>query len=159
MDSINGLDIKAIKPTLHEKYSLNLYNWLTKRGRTDRAKRSKVYRDKQGALWIGYFYSDEPNTWFSGAKLIQVLSQGNRSMSGAWIDVNPQKLKELKNFWRDYTRIGRCAIDKKHLMWFRQSSNRWHVEGENRTCNWCNKGKQHIHRWTETVEHEGWVND
>lgn len=44
----NGLDIKAIAPRRGDKYSPNLYKWLTDPKRRYRASESLVYRDKEG---------------------------------------------------------------------------------------------------------------
>ena len=41
----NGLDLRAIDPRNGEKYSLNLYQWLTLRTKKHRAETSRVFSD------------------------------------------------------------------------------------------------------------------
>ena len=50
----NGLDVQAINPRNGEKYSLNLYQWLSKRDDKMRAWASRVYRDADGSLFVGW---------------------------------------------------------------------------------------------------------
>ncbi len=71
----NNLDIKAISPKNGDKYSPNLYKFLTSSRREITAMYGQVYRDKQGILWLGH--RDEDG-WFMGARLIAVLCQGRR---------------------------------------------------------------------------------
>jgi hypothetical protein len=40
-------------------------------------------------------------------------------------------------------------------MSFIGGENRWKQTGDTRECQWCG-AKQHLERWTETVEREAW---
>lgn len=56
-------------------------------------------------------------------------------------------MTDIADFWGRYLKIGRCAIDEDHTMHFINSENRYSMEGEIRTCNWC--GAKHL-RTVET---------
>jgi len=66
------------------------------------------------------------------------------------------KLTLLADFWSDYARIGRCAIDTDHSRHFIGGDTRWAVSGDIRSCLWCEGHTQTLRRWTETVERERW---
>lgn len=145
----NGLDVSAIHPRNGEKYSHNLYAWLTDRNRPHRAKTSRVYRDTVGALWIGHLDLGD----LIGARLYGVLCNGAEEQSAYW---DARGLDEASDFWLRYMADGRCAIDQEHNQHFVGDATRWRVDGDTRTCMWCGKVRQTLVRWTETVERERW---
>lgn len=147
----NGLDIKAIAPRRGDKYSPNLYKWLTDPKRRYRASESLVYRDKDGLEWIGRLDGDA----IIGERLIATLCQGRSAFSKFWLGVSG--LVEVKDFWQRYTQKGRCAIDTNHEMHFIGDEGRWQQSGDSRTCLWCGH-QQSLIRWTETVERQEWQN-
>lgn len=147
----NGLDVQAIHPRNGEKYSPNLYQWLSKRDDKMRAWASRVYRsaDKTWVSWIGWISDDGE---FFGNRLGNVLCHG---LKAEVICVNNVELEEIPDFWARYTAVGRCAIDVDHTMSFIGDENRWKQTGDTRECQWCG-AKQRLDRWTETVEREAW---
>ena len=148
----NGLDLRAIDPRNGEKYSLNLYQWLTKRDDKMRAWASRVfYRDADGSLFVGWAHEDHPGDFF-GARMGHILCYGSRA--GLWC-YSSLALEEIPDFWDHYAAVGRCAIDVDHTMSFIGDENRWKQTGDTRVCQWCG-AKQHLERWTETVEREAW---
>ena len=147
----NGLDVQAIDPRNGGKYSLNLYQWLTKRDDKMRAWASRVYRDADGSLFVGWPSESHPGE-FIGARMGHILCYGSRA--GLWC-YSSLALEEIPDFWARYTAVGRCAIDVDHTMSFIGDENRWKQTGDTRVCQWCG-AKQHLERWTETVEREAW---
>lgn len=146
----NGLDVAAVHPRNGTRYSPNLFSWLTMRSRKHHAWTSRVYRDKDGTLWIGRL--DQGDLF--GARLMNVLCNGSKAESGCWI--NQQGLVEVADFWPRYMRDGRCAIDTEHTQYFIGDDTRWAVDGDTRTCLWCGKARQVLARWTEVVARQEW---
>ena len=150
---MNGLIIQNIHPKLGEKYSPNLYAWLTKKNNTHRAWNSRVYQDKEGTFWIGF---NDGNVFMCGSRLMGVLCNGAKEGTGAYS--NMQSMTEITDFWERYMDIGRCAIDIDHKMYFINDDNRWKVEGDQRECQWCGNCTQtkHVHEEVKVIER--WVN-
>lgn len=146
----NGLDVATIHPQMGGKYSPNLYAWLTMPGKKHNAWMSRVYRDSEGVLWIGFM----DDGFLIGARLMSVLCLGVKAQTAAWSDLG--EMVEIDGFWRRYTAIGRCAIDAGHTMFFIGDNGRWLVEGETRTCQWCGNHTQRQHKIMETVERSEW---
>jgi len=148
----NDLDIKAIDPRRGAKFSPNLSAFL-KRPRNEVQRRlSRVYRDLDGTLWLGYPDED----YFIGTRLMAVLCNGAKTDTMAY----PRMVKELvevERFWINYMRDGRCAIDAEHKQFFIGDDSRWSTSGETRSCNWCGKATQRMKRWTEVINKSGWV--
>ena len=147
----NYLELCAIDPRHGEKYSPNLYQWLAKRNDIMRRRYSRVYRDADGSLFIGWFSEDHAYE-FHGARLGDVLCRGGLATLWCWPRL---VLEEVPDFWERYTAVGRCAIDVDHTMSFIGGENRWKQTGDTRECQWCG-AKQHLERWTETVAREAW---
>jgi hypothetical protein len=150
----NGLDIKAINPKNGQKYSPNLYKFMTDPQRRGSATYTMIYRDHQGVLWLGI--RDEEG-WFHGARLIAVLCSGRKETVFAHPPVFGKALTEVKGFWKRYVSDGRCEIDKAHDMYFVGDKDRWSVKGDHRTCTWCGKVRQKKERYVEKVRKERWV--
>ena len=147
----NGLDVQAIDPRNGEKYGPNLHHWLTKRDDKKRAWASRVYRDDDGALFVGWASEDESGN-FIGARMANILCHGGKAKVFYWLRLKPE---EIPDFWQRYTAVGRCAIDEAHTMSFGGDENRWKQDGDTRVCQWCGH-KQVLERWTETVSREAW---
>ena len=147
----NGLNVKEIAPRRGNKFSPNLYKWLTDSRRPYRAIESRVYKESDGRLWIGRL--DEESGAMIGERLFAVLCQGRSAISKFWMGVG--KLTEIENFWPEYLLKGRCAIDPKHEMHFVGDKTRWQQDGDSRVCLWCGQ-RQTLARWTETVERQEW---
>lgn len=146
----NNLDLKRITPSCGQKYSPNLYRWLTDPKAQSRSWSSRVYRDKDGTLWVGILDGRE----LIGSKLIGVLCSGVREGSAAWQGIDAE---EIHGFWERYMTDGRCAIDTAHNMYFINDEGRWKVDGDARSCQWCGKHNQTLKRWTEAGQCEKWV--
>lgn len=146
----NELDVTLIAPNKGAKYSPNLYKWLTIK-ESHRSWSSKVYRDTDGLLWIGIY---DGVGELMGCMLNGVLCNGIKESSAAHQRV---KAAEVPNFWVEYVKSGRCAIDTAHDTNFINGDSRWTHHGGKRSCNWCQNCTQTLKRWTETVEREAWV--
>lgn len=148
----NGLDVAAVHPSRGSKYSPNLHKWLTARGRRHRAWTSRVYRDADGALWIGTLDLGD----LFGSRLMEVLCSGTKAQSCCWVGL--VGLVEVSDFWLCYVRDGRCAIDAAHQQYFIGDESRWAVIGDTRSCLWCGKAQQVLSRWTDAVQRSEWIN-
>lgn len=148
----NNLDVSRLSPKWGDKYSLNLYRWLTAQGRRAYAEYSRVYKDTNGTLWIGILQDKE----LFGSHLMGVLCNGAQEGTAAHQRVDAQ---EVPDFWDNYISIGRCAVDTEHSTNFVNAESRWRTRGDRRFCEWCHKASQTLKRWSETIPCEGWVND
>lgn len=145
-----------VSPQRGEKFSPNLHRWLKHRNNWRLAQR--VYRDRDGTLWIGWFDEED---WFYGARLFEVLGFGAQTTTGAYPNLRRQ-LQEIEDFWPQYQAVGRCAIDPDHKVLFIDDHLRWHAVGDSRTCTWCNNARQVLSRGTlqiggAEVAFEAWV--
>ncbi|MCL4526433.1 MAG: hypothetical protein M1492_08060 [Gammaproteobacteria bacterium] len=148
----NGLDLAAINPSNGLQFSPNLYRFLRKHGST-RAKTWRVFRDGDNTLWVGLL----DDGWLHGARLMGILCYGAREQAWAHVPGSICDLHEVPQFWTDYMRIGRCAIDPEHRMSFIGDETRWSVHGNERSCLWCGNARQRLETWVEEVRHERWV--
>jgi hypothetical protein len=129
-NTLGGL--AQVHPRRGEKYSENLYPWLA----ANRVyhEHASVYLDKEGTHWIGLLDHD----WFHGTRLISVLCLGRGAKTAAYRAPTFPSMQEVRNFWQDYLRDGRCAIDRAHKMDFRNAEGRFVGEGDRLFCSWCN---------------------
>lgn len=148
----NGLEIKAINPKNGDKFSPNLFKFLSSRRRKFMAEYAGVFKDDRGWLWLG----SRDEGWFHGARLLGVLCNGRKEQTFAYPHL-AHRLTEVPDFWVRYVRDGRCAIDISHDMYFLNDDNRWKVEGDHRTCRWCGRVRQRLERYVEKVDRERWV--
>lgn len=150
----NGLNLADIAPARGAKYSPNLHAFLSSRSGRSIARFGRVYADKTGSLWLGFF---DDTASFIGAKLSQVLCYGAKADSFSYCGM--RELREVEGFWTAYVQDGRCAIDREHKTYFLGDDTRWQTHGQERSCLWCGKHSQVLKRWTETVqvEKEQWV--
>lgn len=147
----NDLDLALIAPKLDAKFSPNLHQWLKHRPYSEL---QHVYKDAEGALWIGRV----DDFWFSGIRLGSVLCNGKKQGTYAY----PNKGKDLTkvtDFWPNYVRNGRCAIDPEHQAYFIDDASRWLTEGGVRHCQWCGNHTQVLLEWEEVKVEEkaAWV--
>jgi hypothetical protein len=150
----NGLDLAAIHPRNGPQFSPNLHRFLKKRV-YPWANTCRIYRDMDDILRIGVL---EEDGWFHGAWLMGVLCYGPREQVWAHPPGNLGGLQGITDFWADYMRIGRCAIDPEHQRSFIGDETRWAVsdDGNHRTCLWCGNARQKMETWAEQVQHERW---
>lgn len=145
----NGLDIALIHPNKSAMYSPNLYKWLTSPSRKHRAWTSRVYKDREGTLWVGMLDLGD----LIGQRLMHVLCNGAKTESAAWCGL--KGLTEVGGFWKRYIEVGRCAIDPAHREFFVGGDTRYKIDGDLRTCLWC--GATHKRVLTpRTVMDETW---
>lgn len=150
----NGLDLSLIAPRNGDKYSQNLYLYLTgKETRHITARYARVYADGSSAKWLGYIDNEGV---FIGARLTVVLCYGRKATTGCW-GRKLGRLQEVIGFWGHYVKDGRCAIDPEHEMHFVDDATRWRGGIDERECLWCGKVRQRRERYTRTTEYERWV--
>lgn len=150
--------LSAIRSIQGDKYSPNLYRWIVAKSPKTVEVMIRVFVATDGSKWIGYL----DDGWFVGSRLLGVLCNGGKEQSFAYrardIERNCGALVEVENFWTEYIADGRCAIDREHAMHFIGEETRW-VYGEGtRSCLWCCKAKQSLHKWAETIQREAWRN-
>lgn len=153
------LALKDIAPNVNPAFSPNLHQWVGKHSHfhPDGTTPDTVWRVRTGAsidlpagtLFIGHVDGE----YFSGSRLVSVLCNGRKEMRWAFVRL-AEHLEEFEDFWGQYKRLGRCAIDPDHRITF--LGDRWHEEGSTRTCLWCGNTQQQ-ERWTEEVERTRWV--
>lgn len=142
-------DIKALSPKAGAKFSPNLYRWLVRRARYRNLERIGVFRAVDGRLFVG---SKDDTGLVSGAPLWTVMHGGAQNMSFCYL--GSQGWRELKTFWREYAKRGRCHVDPKHEHTF--VDERWETCGNRRTCLWCGTKQRRVAKRRTVVEHS-WV--
>ncbi|WP_075323855.1 hypothetical protein [Acidithiobacillus albertensis] len=150
----NHLHLPTIDPQNHQKYSNNLYRFLKKRD-PEWVASCQVYRDQDQMLWIGVM----EHGWFSACTLLGVLCLGAAERTGSYALQRFTKIEEVKGFWEEYMRVGRCAIDPKHQRAFLEDESRWLMSKDQttRSCLWCGEVKQRLVIEEEMIEHRKWV--
>jgi hypothetical protein len=150
------LDLTKISPGLGDKFSPNLYEFLSMKKNREH-KDWQVFQAKDGRPVLGWLFDGE----VMGARLFEVLAYGKKAKQWCFTD----DLKLDRDFWKHYEAIGRCAIDKhERAAW----EERWDVGGliptdalggiykaTKRTCRWC-KRKEALRQWEEVVVRERW---
>lgn len=133
--------LDKIAPKRHQKYSPNLYKWLKRNPGI--AAQAQVWReDNTKDLWIG-FLGDDCLYW-TGAMLMQVLCTGAKHSTGSYSFKQFKGMNVVENFWKEYIRIGRCAIDPEHKVWFLNSDTRYVGTTTGRKCQWCGQEQELI---------------
>lgn len=140
----------AIRPENDAKFSPNLYAYLRKCSGTFLA-RVRVFEEADGTQWIGYLFDGD----LIGARLSQVLCYGAKVQNFSFSRV-AERLQEVEGFWEQYAQDGRCALDRKHLMYFAGDASRWSVNGTTRQCQWCSKAAQRLVRQEVVTHKESW---
>jgi hypothetical protein len=151
MTQQNSLDLNTIDPSNGAKFSPNLHSFLSMRRRRHTLQYMRVYVDKDKTLWIGYFDTD----CFIGNRLMQVLCYGPKSETFAYVKM--KDLVEVPNFWKNYQKVGRCAIDTEHKQYFVGDDTRWSLQGDHRSCQWCGRGHQRLQQKVTQEVRTEWV--
>jgi len=144
------IDLTSIDPARGEKFSPNLFRWLKNQKRhgfsLDELVVCRADGDN-GALYIGRL---ERDGWLSGSSLRTVLARGGRASTFACPPGFGFKL--VADFWRNYERDGRCAIDPDHRQHFQGDDGRYVVssDGTERVCTWCGL-RQAKARWVKVT--------
>jgi hypothetical protein len=149
------------------KYSQYLYLWLryNKRYRKvffaenfwfDPEKSDEFSEDKNVSHQIYIGIPDEvPNDeFFSGSELRRIINFGSKEHGYAY------HLKKLGNvtditdwFWEKYLRIGKCAIDPEHTIYWRERYD--DIDDKSRSCRWCGR-VENLHIVERTVKDKVW---
>lgn len=142
-----GTDIGDLLSAIHPKnspaFSANLHRWMLSHGRTGDtvyrlnacSKLANVYSAR--TLFLGQPYADySGDNDFSGVLLMGVLCKGSKAARVCLAGDAPS-LVEVENFWDQYKLVGRCAIDDKHSVEFRDQDQRFHQIDGHRACKWC----------------------
>ena len=164
------LRLRDVAASKSPSYSPNLYRWLLKKGHffSDGGILQCVFRVKNktqaaevfgaGTLLIGYRCQDVDSNPvdkdFIGVRLMATLCQGSKADSWCYSGITDD-IELVENFWDQYLRVGRCAIDPEHEEHF-SGAKRYTEADEERSCLWC--GAQHrkeFHR--RTVQDVLWV--
>ena len=148
----NEIDLEVIHPSQGEKYSPNLYAFLSSLKSRASLRYQRVFLDAAGTHWLGYYFDGD----FTGQRLSTVLCEGARVTTYSF--TNLPDLVEVEGFWAKYAAIGRCAIDTDHAMYFVGDATRWHEHEGHRSCQWCNQVRQVKKQHTEVKVTETWAN-
>jgi hypothetical protein len=148
------IDVAKINPKNGNKFSPNLYKFI-------KAKKCrllyKIYKDARGAFYIGTVDNDYGDgIWFTGTLLMRVLCLGRGADTYARA-IAKNDFVEVVDFWDDYYKYGRCAVDIDHTGSFMGDNGRWIQFGDKRECTWCGNFSQVLRRWTVEVEKSEWV--
>lgn len=130
---MSEFDCKRFNPSIHEKYSPNLYKNLKSLTSISVYKSPKVFRDNDGCLWLGVIYDGD----FIGCRFNRCLAKPNVISELGCYSSLTHELKEVQDFWEEYQSKGRCAIDVDHTMIFINDLTRYTKMGDVRACNWC----------------------
>lgn len=144
------MELALLHPRHSPAYSPNLHRWLRQRLRPlDRTVHDQVYRVTAGSLlhrrydfapgtlMIGLPFENQPFADdFGGTQLMHVLVVGSQAISMCYPG-GMGGLERIDDFWERYRAIGRCAIDTDHTEHFIGGANRFVVQGDTRTCQWC----------------------
>lgn len=148
--SISAERIKPAQSGKSDFFSWKLYQFIKKHGSDvrvfDGTWNPITGHDKENtSLFIGRISDDG---WFSGRRMNDLTRPGsgtdNFSYPGGsfrldeWKDITDQ-------FWKDYLRIGVCAL--------RQYRHEWELLGERRVCNYCGAAE---YRHVVMKPHEHW---
>lgn len=140
-----GIDelLSSISPRRSPALSANLHRWMRRHGRDGDTvysleaggKFSTIYG--AGTLFLGQPYiAYAGDTDFSGVLLMGVLCNGTSATRVCLAGLSTS-LVEVTGFWHRYQSIGRCAIDEKHSVGFRDDAQRFEVIDGQPVCTWC----------------------
>jgi hypothetical protein len=158
--------LAQLNPTRAPSYSRNLYRWLKEFGRESTGtEQDLVYRVADGTqlakrygtgeLMIGSPFSDNPSDPdFFGARVSIVLSEGEKAERWCYPGVISDLIL-VPDFWGNYMRVGRCAIDPAHELTF-SGLDRFDEHDNTRTCRWCGV-QQYKERIQRIVYDERWI--
>ncbi len=146
-----SVDLSVIDPKNGKKYSPNIFRFLKKISKRYGLQEIGVYIDNQKTKWIGILRDDG---WFSGCRLTAVLCYGAKEQ--IYAHPNITGLREINDFWNEYERIGRCAIDPEHQMFFIDDNSRWLINGNERKCIWCDSCMQSLTKVKKMIAINKW---
>ncbi|MBX8557040.1 hypothetical protein K5D56_21495 [Pseudomonas cichorii] len=135
--------LNAIYPRHSPALSANLYRWMRRHGRAGDTvyrleadcKFARIYG--AGTVFLGQPYTVHVgDTDFSGVLLMAVLCSGTSATRVCHEGLAPS-LVEVSGFWDRYKIAGRCAIDEKHAVGFRDDAQRFEVKDGQQICTWC----------------------
>jgi DNA-binding transcriptional regulator YiaG len=122
-----------------KKYSAKLTEWVKRYAAKNGEIRSNVYFIKSSfpisSLAGTLFFSD--GTEVAKSPLRGNIANTILALGGGAEPANctvTENFIRLDSFWKDYIRIGLCAIDFEHKFDF---DNRYIFEGKLKTCRWC----------------------
>lgn len=146
----NGF-VTDIHPRHGEKFSPNFHSWLRVHPHYTRVFRVKKIIDHSwnwtdADLLVGMLDKDDSGLqWFVGARLNEILTNGSAASAGAYALGSRVEFNDVtKEFWPEYLRVGRCAVDPDHQENFRKAESRYSTESGIRTCSWCGMRHQVI---------------
>jgi hypothetical protein len=146
--------IAAVSHRVHERYSPNLHAWLVKNSQSAEPLVTGLGPSPVDGshtwLLIGHF---DTGGWFSGSSVRRILGSGLKTQR--WAHLPGHVIEGGSEFWAEYFRIGRCALDPAHKTSFLNADKRWATDGDHRTCTWCG-AEQRLRKWEETVAREKW---
>ena len=159
------MDLKKINPKNGDKYSPNLFKFLKalsplRRESIQVFKRSESKLFCGDGLWIGTLDGKPGDQWLHGCRLNSALCFGvkaaRREMFAHPIRSN-ENFELLENFWSEYERIGRCAIDSEHTQQFIGGHGRWASTATHRHCLWCGEVVQEKTTFIKTEVRDVWT--
>ncbi len=151
--SFTHVDLSAFHPDMGAKYSPNLYQFLAHRRNKGLAARARVFSTADSTMYIGFF---DDTGCFIGARMSRVLCYGAKVE--VTCPMNLGDMAEVEDFWYQYARDGRCAIDRAHDQYFLNAETRWATQGNLRCCQWCKQVSQRLVLREDRVVTDQWVN-
>lgn len=148
------MDIKHPALLKGDKYSQNLRKYAKKlhshsRFLGENRSYGDVFRDVDGNLHMGIM----DDMFLIGAQMSHIICDPS---TGVYANRNIAKMTPIPDFWGRYAEDGRCAIDPDHSTAFIGDETRWMEGFISRTCLWCGKHSQRLHRRQEIVHREQW---
>lgn len=129
-----SLTLSSISPKAGAAFSPNLHSFLRRnfKNSLDRVEIRPI-KGKRRELYIGSFSPEHKR--FHAVALNRVLAYGARAHM---VSYSLESFRApLANFWREYTRLGRCHIDQHHKMGFIDKQWDTAPNGKLRQCMWC----------------------
>lgn len=112
--------------------SKRLESWIIKNKL--RIKDPKVFKSKDGRFYIGYIYDGD----MIGTAVWPIIF---KHKGARYVNSYPVKsfgLKEVKNFWKRYEKLGVCLLDPAHKYESLESYHRFRLtQKEKRVCACC----------------------
>ena len=147
-----------VRPEYKPSYSPSLFRWMRKTQKESPSlfKDLRVFRTVNAdhsphALFIGVSWDDSLS--FCGSRMSGVLCHGGRETRGVHthLTIGKNLIDVADDFWEEYLRVGRCAIDPRHMTHFASDSPRYEFPDDNtRVCLWC--GETFSKRVVERIE-------
>lgn len=114
-------------------------------------KHGDDWKASKDVVYVGDVYGG----FLMGTELSRILVGDMKLWSYMESHINPSELVDVTaEFWALYDEIGRCAFDSSHRQHFQNANDRYTVDGDKRTCNWC--GAEQVRRTERRVVVDGW---